>query len=376
MSNAESQFSAEKTVAGHDGRIALIDGIRLIAAILVVLYHYTAWHHDRWGTLAAVEAWPRFAHFTMYGNMGVQLFFIISGFVILLSSYGRTKARYLGSRVGRLYPAYWVGVLLTGALVLFVWEKPGPTLNGWEVLMNLTMFQGAFKIENVDGVYWTLWSELRFYILILILMALKWLTASRVLQFAFWWPVISLVFFLAFPEGPGQVWVDQLLQPKYAGLFTGGMCLFLIYKFGQSWQRWAVLGTSALIAAYHTGIYGPHEAKEFVGIEPVNFVYWLIVLGCFSLLAVVTLTPLSRINFPGLKTAGAVTYPLYLLHQVIGWWLIGLFAPLLPHWVTLLLVMTLIGVAAWAINRWVEQPYGRKLAKGVENALSRRRRAD
>lgn len=374
MSNAHPQFSAPSPTPARDGRIALIDGVRLVAALVVVLYHYTAWHHDRWGTSAAVQAWPNLSHFTMFGNMGVQLFFIISGFVILLSSYGRTKARYIGSRVGRLYPAYWVGVLLTGSLVLFVWSKPAPTLNGWEVLVNLTMFQGAFKVENVDGVYWTLWSELRFYIMILILMSLKWLTPKKVLLFAFLWPVIALLFFWAFPDGVAAVWVDQLLQPKYAGLFTGGMALFLIYKFGHSWTRWAVLLVSATIAAYHTGIYGPSEAAEFVGFEPPAVTYWFIVFGFFGLMALITLTPLSQVNFAGLQTAGAVTYPLYLLHQVIGWWLIGLFSPFLPRWLTLVLVIAMVGFAAWLINRYVEQPYGKKLAKAVENSLSRRRR--
>lgn len=373
MSSAKPQTTAPTTPAERDGRIALIDGVRLIAALVVVLYHYTAWHHDRWMKPAAVEAWPNLAHLTVYGNMGVQLFFIISGFVILLSSYGRTKARYIGSRVGRLYPAYWVGVLLTGSLVMFVWQKPGPTLNAWEVLFNLTMFQGAFKIENVDGVYWTLWSELRFYIMILILMSLKWLTPQKVLIFAFLWPVVSLGFHLAFPDGPAQIWVDQILQPKYAGLFTGGMAMFLIYKFGHSWARWAVLLVSATIGAYHTSIYGPHEAKEFVGIEPPAIAYWLIVLGFFALMAVITLTPLSRVQFAGLKTAGAITYPLYLLHQVIGWWLIGLFSHDLPRWITLIIVIGLVGTAAWLINRYVEQPYGKKLAKAVENSLGRRR---
>lgn len=374
MSNIPSQFSALKTVPGRDGRIALIDGVRLIAAVIVVLYHYTAWHHDRWGTATAAQAWPQLAQFTVFGNMGVQLFFIISGFVILLSSYGRSKAKFVGSRAGRLYPAYWVGVIITGTLVFFIWQQPSPTLTVGEILVNLTMFQGAFKIEDVDGVYWTLWAELRFYIMILLLMSLKWLTPTKVLAFAFIWPVVGLILQLAFPDGPAQVWISQLLMPKYAGLFTGGMALFLIYKFGPSWQRGAALILSATIAAFHTSIYGPHEAKEFVGIEPPAIAYWLIVLGFFAMMSILTLTRLNRVNFGGLKTAGAITYPMYLLHQVIGWWLIGLLSPVLPRGVTLALVIALIAVAAWSVNRWVEVPFGGRLAKLVEKKLSRHRR--
>ena len=140
----------------------------------------------------AKDAWPELSKFTLYGNMGVQLFFIISGFVILLSAYGKNASRFVGSRVGRLYPAYWVAVLATGFLVIVMWPKLGEGRGIKELLANLTMFHPLMGMRHIDGVYWTLWIELRFYLVILVLIMLRLLTIRGVTIFAVAWPLLGL----------------------------------------------------------------------------------------------------------------------------------------------------------------------------------------
>ncbi|MCZ9342138.1 acyltransferase, partial [Streptomyces sp. TRM76130] len=61
-----------------------------------------------------------------------------------------------------------------------------------EVLLNLTMLQSGSAVPNVDGVYWTLWSELRFYLLFLIVVAMG-LTYRRVVAFCCVWGAVAML---------------------------------------------------------------------------------------------------------------------------------------------------------------------------------------
>ncbi|GHD13406.1 acyltransferase [Zhihengliuella salsuginis] len=340
--------------------MALLDGLRLVAALMVVFYHYTAWNHSNWGPEGARETWHGLSQVTALGNLGVPLFFVISGFVILLSSYGKRPAKFIGSRIGRLFPAYWVAVLATGVLLFFVWPGVGDDFTFGDWAMNLTMIQSAFEVKSIDGVYWTLWVELRFYAWILVFMLLGWLTPGRVLAFAALWPAAGI-----FADAMGLTVLEDALMKQHAPLFAGGMVLFLIYRFGHSPLRWIILGLNVALSAYFTGIRLSGEVDWLVGYEIAPESYWPMVVAIFALLALITLTPAANLDVPGLAVAGALTYPVYLLHQMWGWWGIGVLAEHLPPPLTLAVVMLTVLGAAYAVHRWVERPLGRPLAEAV-----------
>ncbi len=140
-------------------RLVELDALRGIAAIMVVCFHLGMNYQNESRKIFNV------------GLTGVDLFFMISGFVILLT-LERTKdwKGFIIGRISRLYPAYWFCVSLT-ALLCLVRSKLIPEFHNSELLnqylVNLSMFQRWFNVPDIDGPYWTLSVELIFYGLML-----------------------------------------------------------------------------------------------------------------------------------------------------------------------------------------------------------------
>src|SRR5690606_22606190 len=97
-------------------RIYTLDGLRFVAAIGVMLYHFTARWSLAWGT-EPVERFPVVGHITTYFALAPEMFFVISGFVILWTAWGRTVPKVVASRVARLYPSYWAALAPTSVLL-------------------------------------------------------------------------------------------------------------------------------------------------------------------------------------------------------------------------------------------------------------------
>ncbi|MEU0315103.1 acyltransferase [Nocardioides sp. NPDC006273] len=346
------------------GRMAVLDAVRLFAAIVVVLYHFTARAHDPWqeGTVSS-EFFPDLSDFTVFGQFGVDLFFIISGFVILMSAWGRDVTSFTTSRISRLFPGYWAAVLLTAGLLMFVWAPTDKQVELTEVGVNLTMVQTAFSVPMVDGVYWTLWFELRFYVLIGILM-LFGLTGTRVLAFAAIWPTAAVL-----AEAAGAGLLSDLLIAEYAPMFAGGMAIYMVARDKRNLLAWLVLLQNVALGAGWASLNTRERLMEWTAFEPP--VIWCVLasLACFVLVALVTLTPVSRITGSWLTTAGLLTYPLYLIHQYWGFAIIRLLQDDLPRYAVLAIAVGASIVLAWLIHRLVERPLSPLLKRGLKRSF-------
>jgi peptidoglycan/LPS O-acetylase OafA/YrhL len=344
-------------------RLAALDGLRFLAAMGVLVYHYTVRDSQAWGAPPA-EVFPRLAEWAVYAALGPELFFVISGFVILMTAWGRSVPRVAASRVARLYPAYWVSVLLTGALLLWIWPG-GKDVTLGQVAVNLTMLQGLVGVGNVDGVYWTLWAELRFYALVLLLVALG-VTRRRVLAFAAVWPALAL---LADAAGPG--WLRTVLVAQYAPLFAAGMVLFVVFRDGHSRAAWSLVALNTAAAVWLVVPDQLEQQARNTHVSPSAAVLTVAVVACVAVVAAVTLTPVARVDLPLLTTAGALTYPLYLLHEHWGWWVIVHVREVLPVWATLGLATAFSLALAALVHHAVERRVGPPLRAAVQRALER-----
>lgn len=344
-------------------RLTVVDLLRFVAAMAVLFFHFTARDHQRWGDELPFQVFPWLSEVSRYGYLGVHLFFVISGFVILTSAWRRSGGAFVASRVSRLYPAYWLAVLLTATL-RWLWpsfEGRTPT----EVLVNLTMLQDLFEVPRVDGVYWTLWVELQFYLLILLFIRIG-LTLRRVLMVAAVVPLVTVPLSLL-----DLGWFGRFTLIEWAPLFCAGMVISVLYRTGHRPIAWAVLVLDVAAAVVMT------QWKTIGAIDAISSghvtspaLIGVLVVACVAMVAAAALWPaLTRTDWRVFTLLGLLTYPLYLTHEYVGWATIEVLAPHLGRFSTLAAAILVCVAVAILVYRVAERPFQRRMRRGLERVL-------
>ncbi|MGW1889547.1 acyltransferase family protein [Streptomyces sp. NPDC002004] len=334
-------------------RLRALDGLRLMAALMVAAYHYGGRDGEisqAWGTSPKAQ-FPALHHWFAYGCMGVQIFFVISGFVICMSGWGRPLRAFFASRASRLLPAYWAAVLLVAAVFALPYVAYRTTSPS-DTLLNLTMLQQPLGVDRVLGVCWTLWAEVRFYVLFALCVVLPGVTRRRVILFCACWTLAA-----AIAQGTGEPFLTTVLMPEYAPFFVGGMGLYLVHRDRRDALAWGIVAVSWLIGQ-HYAVSGLWHAPN-----PHFFSYrsslWiiLIVTAGYVLVGAIALGAFHWANWRWLTVAGALTYPFYLVHEHLGWVVItALHRSLgIPAYATLPLTVGSMLLLAWLLNRFVEE---------------------
>ncbi|MFE1508469.1 acyltransferase family protein [Streptomyces sp. DSM 116494] len=347
-------------------RIVVLDALRLIAALMVVFYHYVAFGEGWDGPQA--QLFPVIFRPSAYGWLGVHLFFMISGFVICMSCWGRTVPDFFTSRVIRLFPAYWLAVLATTAVVTLV--PGGLEPHAWrDVLVNLTMLQWPVDIAHVDGVYWTLWAELRFYLLFA-LVVWRGLTYRRVVAFCCVWATVALL-----AKGYGSGPLSDLVMAQYCWFFIAGLAFYLIYRFGPNLLLWGIVALCFAMGQL-SAIQTWRRTLQYVGDNIPGLGVAVLLTVFFVVMAGVSLGWFNRVDWRWLPAAGALTYPLYLFHESIGWEIFHHLQYRVNHWA--LLGGTVLGMILLAhlVHRLVERPASKRLKRGLSAAFAQVRAAD
>lgn len=197
-----------------------LDALRGIAALMVVFFHFT---------MGREESQLGFK----LGTTGVDLFFIISGFVIFMSlTKVKTSRDFIIYRMSRLYPTYWTCVSFSFILVSIVELYKKHSIPFGQYFVNMSMFQYYFKIPNLDGSYWTLIIEMIFYISILVLYHFKWLKYLNFFGVTLSITLIGLTYFFGKSTLLHRIFVVMPLF-QFVPLFLAG----IIYGTPQSSDR-------------------------------------------------------------------------------------------------------------------------------------------
>jgi exopolysaccharide production protein ExoZ len=165
--SSSAQASAAHPVfaagAGGDRRFTNLEIVRIVAASLVIFFHLQGRFTLELGLLKGLDS-----AVMSLGSIGVDLFFVISGFVMALSVYREDTARqFTSARLKRILPSYW---LLTSLAAVFMIVLPGQFAQAFSpgrFLSSLIFADGDFGYDApLISMGWTLDLEIRFYLIV------------------------------------------------------------------------------------------------------------------------------------------------------------------------------------------------------------------
>lgn len=278
-------------------RFNILDVARLLAAFAVLFYHYSIYMDSSNPLFPILD----------FGYLGVNFFFILSGFVIMASAQNRSAIEFVKARALRLYPAFIICLLIT---VMANYILKGVSYPIHQILTNATILNDYLKIENIDGVYWTLQAELKFYGCIFVLL----LTGA----FKYWRYWLSTWLLLAithhFIKQP--FFMGWFISPNYSFYFIGGVSAYLIYLFPKDKL---VLGIflASLVFSYINTL---NQASEFMhNLDKSKEIgAGIIVSLFFTFFFLIAKGYFNIARKPYLALLGALSYPLYLMHNQAG----------------------------------------------------------
>jgi len=286
-------------------RIVWIDSLRGLAILLVLVNHFLA----EWNM-----GYPTF----YIGSTGVDLFFIISGFVIPFSLFrNKNIGVFLSKRLKRLYPVFLVCLSVT--LFFYFLNKFNQSFPDVKtILFNMTMIPEIFNIRPVDPSYWTLAVEWEFYVLVAIVIYFFDEKAWNVVG------IIILIFsyvlngvidkWLEFSEVPALV-LHYFRYVRYHALFFAGYIFYRIYLGKARWFHFLLLGLCFYVqCSLFPRMY------DNAGLVQNKSLYIVFLSAYFLIFLMQSFYKRNLIvlNNAFLHFVGKISYPLYLLHQYVG----------------------------------------------------------
>jgi peptidoglycan/LPS O-acetylase OafA/YrhL len=345
--------------------IQALRGFAVMGVILFHIQHYFTYKLQMPGLL------PRFE----VGSAGVDLFFVISGFIMvyaferLFGQPGGTRI-FLLRRLARIVPMYWAATTIFLFYVLLQYGSVDAATNGGGADFVIASY--LFIPTRPDGwatpllgVGWTLNYEMFFYALFGLLIAFSRRTVVAIVGIVFC-ALIALRLLGPPLPNPPQSWFNPIIIE-----FVFGMVIALAYRDGVRIPRWAVC---ALVAAGLAVFAWSWSRAHFFGPDSVLRVFaWglpsLAIVGAFALAE----TPVARNVFWRIAGfLGDASYSLYLVHTLaigVPLMVLGRFiAPASAPWFYLAAILIATIVPALFIHAYVEKP----LTDWLQGTIERR----
>lgn len=327
-----------------------LDLVRFAAAAMVMWYHLAWWSwFNPEPTVAPGIAFPELASSASFGGVGVEIFFVLSGFVIALTAEGRTPAQFARSRFLRLYPTAWVCATITLlALVAYSAFTPLQLFAAWVRTLLIWPFD-----RKVDGVYWTLTVEIVFYAMVWLLIAARQWKHFDAFLIALGIP--GTLVLAAWVGGADITWfyestAARLSLVRHGFLFSLGGLMWLAWKGRASGLHYAAMALF-LCAGAASILASPGKAPLLsCGVWLASIAVMAASIRWHAPIAAAFGRALSAVRLIGLAT-----YPLYLLHNVCGLALMRLAVDLgAPGYAALAFAIVAVTLASFAVAAWIE----------------------
>ena len=336
-----------------------LDLLRFVAALAVVFFHYTFLNAL---VFKEIPTYQGLDNIFKYGYLGVELFFMISGFVILLTTINKSPVDFVISRISRLYPAFWIALSLTTISILVFVADDLKGLSFSKFLMNLSMVPEYLGTDNIDPVYWTLQVEIKFYFWVFMIVMLR--KIGNIESFIMGWLFLSILETFHFMHG----FTHFLVIPEWAPYFSAGALFFIIKTKGLNFQRGLLLLLSYLLAINYA-VQGAIERTTLYETYFSPIVVALLITTFFLLFIWITSTSQTYKKSRLLATIGAMTYPLYLIHNTLGEIIFSHLSAHVSQYTLLFIVILLMLSISFAMSRYLEPNLNKLLKSKLSTAL-------
>lgn len=321
-----------------DNRIKILDGFRAIAIIAVMLFHYFSSY------LYVDQYYPykfRYNYFG-YGYLGVEFFFIISGFVISYTLLQTNSiAEFWKKRWIRLFPSMLIASIIIFLVFLFVNDKtifpqsqkalnflPGLIFGNPELFNSIfKLFSINLKVDYLNGSFWSLWPEIQFYFLASIIyfinrknFLVNYLICAGIIIGTEWlFKNIGGSNIFHFNANGSyldnyKMWISNGFNlPTYLIHFTIGVLFFQLYSDRQNKKP------TSLFVKIMVALFAIYFIKSGIQNE-VRLVFFCMLL-LFSLFIYLP-SALRFLENKIIVTIGVASYFIYLIHENIGLMLI------------------------------------------------------
>src|ERR1044071_4122190 len=344
---------------GESGRnLRPMEGLRGFAVFLVFLVHYATFVGPWVAPGSLLGAFVRAIH--IIGNAGVDLFFVLSGYLIYGSLISRKQSfsRFMLRRIERIYPAFlavFSGYILLSFLVPSESKIPAPLLSGIIYLgQNLLLLPGLLPIEPIITVAWSLSYEMFYYLVIPLIIALFALRRRSTK-----WRL----YFFSFIAMGGGVYCALFGGPVRLLMFISGI---LLHETMERRRVRAPGGAFALfgLCAGLAGTLLPWQGSGASAIKTAILFVCFFTL-CFSCFSYPTSWLGWLFSWTPLRWLGNMSYSYYLLHGIslkaaflgLGFWLPVAERGAVFFWEWLPVMFALTLVPTTALFLWIERPF-------------------
>jgi peptidoglycan/LPS O-acetylase OafA/YrhL len=356
-----------------------LDVLRFLAAVIVVWYHYVYLMGAYDGTAAAASRhllnFPELYDWASFGRVGVEIFFVISGFVIAFSAERATAFSFFVSRVVRLGPGVWICSTIT-LLAMLVWsdEHLADLLREYRHSMAFLPW-GPW----IDGAFWTLTLEIAFYFCVFILILFKRFDAVRTLAIAMGIYSTVMIVLRALMQAHAVDLPQLAMRLEQYAKFPDILLLYHGVFFAIGVLLWVQMIKRASVAnVVWMALFGVGGLVEIYGLARgvgAALPTVLMLAPCAVWIAgVVGVVLAVRLNdrlhdlpqpvLKVLKAAGLMTFPLYLIHMIFGATIMGRFVMMgMSRWTALAAGIAVALLLALAISQLFEPPLQRAIKR-------------
>lgn len=294
VAGGQGRMVGANSEAASGGRFRFVDGLRGVAAMMVVLYHLAGRTSADW--------------LVSKGYLGVYVFFVLSGYVITMAIGEREvtlgfAGRFAARRSLRLDPPYWISIAVALALMFLAAKIGVPKVfpRGTGILAHLFYVQDVLGVPPISAVYWSLCLEIQFY---LFLLALLWICRQSVNSNGFK-SLLAVLLVLSLAQHANLL----VLTPRG---------VFLPYWYGFAAGAVTYWASAGRIAATY------FAATLLMLLVAVPFAHGeAVLITAVTALLLHMASQLGRmedwLSGPIMQFLGRTSYSLYLFHALIGW---------------------------------------------------------